>query len=325
MVLPTDTEVAGELRVMPVRVGGVTTVTVITFDVMLPEEAVTLVVPSAAAVKIPLEPGLKPTVVLLEVKVTFVTCPVELSEKVPVAVNVTVVPLETAVVTFGTEVRVILVNVTGAAAVTVTASTFEVTPPLEAEMLVLPAASVVKAPVALGAAPVAGVLEAQVTAEVRFWVLPSEYLPVAVKATAVPTVRFVRVVGFDVIAIEVKVGTTPELTVTVMAFEVTPLLLAVTLVVPAARPVKAPVELGAAPTLVLLEAQVTVEVSNWVVPSEKLPVAVKVTAPPTDTVAGLGLDAIVIEVSDAEFCGIPAWLLVQPVSPAFTMANKMAI
>ena len=112
--------------------------------------------------------------------------------------------------------------------------------------------------------------DAQVTWVVRFWVVPSVKVPVAVKGTAIPTgmlgLAGVTAIDWSVAAVTVSVvlPVFPE-SAAVMALVPTPTVLA--------RPFD-PAALEMVATAVVAEAQVTWLVRSWVELSEKVPVAV---------------------------------------------------
>src|SRR5437764_1057618 len=152
------------------------------------------------------------------------------------------------------------------AAVTVSTSVFEVTPLWVAVMLVeLPILPVAR-PLALMVAADA-FEEAQATEVVRFWVLPSLKLPVAVDwevvAFAIEALAALMLIDCSVAAV----------TVSTSVLEVTPLCVAVMLVEPTPVPVARPLALMVAADA-FEEAQATEVVRFWVLPSLKVPVAV---------------------------------------------------
>ena len=225
---------------------------------ILPEVAVMVAVPAATAVARPLLLTVA-TDVLDEVQVTCVVISwVVPSEYVPEAVNCWVVPtgmLGLAGVT-AMEDRV--------AEVTVRVVLPEILPEV-AVMVAVPAATAVARPLLLTVAT--DVLdEVQVTCVVISWVVPSEYVPVAVNCWVVPA-GMLGLAG--VTDMEDRVA---EVTVRVVlprySREV-----AVMVAVPAATAVARPLLLTVA-TDVLDELQVTCVVISWVVPSEYVPEAV---------------------------------------------------
>src|SRR4029077_14123525 len=131
-----------------------------------------LVVPTPAAVARPFEPDALLTVATLVAEepqvTTAVRSCVELSVKVPVAVNCSVSPL--AMLGFGG----VTAMDTSVAAVTVSVAAGETTRPEEAVMLVVPTPAAVARPFEPDALLTAAMLlseEAQVTVEVRSWVV----------------------------------------------------------------------------------------------------------------------------------------------------------
>ena len=188
-----------------------------------PDVAVIVVVPAATGVANPSEPVallIVATPVVDELQVTVVVrfC-VELSEYVPVAVNCRVVPSTTLGLAGVTAME------TSVAAVTVSVVDPE-TPPDVAVIVVVPAATGVANPsepaaLLIVATPV--VDELQVTVVVRFCVVPSENVPVAVNCLVVPlaTLGLVGVTAMEtsVAAVTVRVvdpDMSPDVAVTVV-------------------------------------------------------------------------------------------------------------
>jgi hypothetical protein len=169
-------------------------------------------------------------------------------------------------------------------AVTVNAAAFEVLPLCAAVMLAVPTAFPVATPAALIVATVV-LDDAHVAVLVRFCVLPSEKVPVAVNCCVAPA-AIEALVG--VMAIELSVAV---VTVSTTAFEVFPLIAAVMFDVPAPFPVATPAALIVA-TVVLDDAHVAVLVRFCVLPSEKVPVAVNACVPFTAIEALVGATAI---------------------------------
>src|SRR5205807_834581 len=122
------------------------------------------------------------------------------------------------------------------AAVTVSTSVFAVTPLWVAVILVEPMPKPVARPLALMLATDA-FEEAHATEVVRFWVLPSLKLPVAVNRLIVP---FAIEVLAELMVIDCSVA---AVTVSTSVFEVTPLCAAVMLVEPMPVPVARPLAL----------------------------------------------------------------------------------
>ena len=201
------------------------TVTVVE-ALIVPSVACTRLVPIATAVSVPSSPVALLTVATVVVSLDQVTLPVmstlELSEYLPCAVREAVVPI-------GSDgfVGEIVID-TNAAAVTVTVAE-PLTVPSVALIVALPpltAVTVPCVPLAFETVATAMLLDCQVTDCVRFAVLLSEYVPVAVSGV-VPLIASVLVAG--VTAIDVKVS---ALTVSVVEPEIMPTV-AVMVVVPA--------------------------------------------------------------------------------------------
>lgn len=152
------------------------------------------------------------------------------------------------------------------AAVTVSAIAFDVTPPWVAVMLLEPTLAPVASPLVL-IVTAAVFDEVQVAEFVRFCVVPSVNVPVAVNWSVVPLAIDVFVA---VMVIDCKVA---AVTVSAIAFEVTPLWVAVILVEPVPAPVASPVVLIVA-AAAFDELQVAEFVRFCVVPSVNVPVAV---------------------------------------------------
>src|SRR5436305_3712324 len=151
------------------------------------------------------------------------------------------------------------------AAVTVSTSVFEVTPLWVAVMLVALILHDALPPLALMVAADA-FEEAQATEVVRFWVLPSLKVRVAVNRVVVP---FAIELLAALMLIDCSVA---AVTVSTSVFEVTPLWVAVMLVEPMPKPVARPVALMVA-TDAFEEAKTTGVIRCWVRPSLKVPVA----------------------------------------------------
>jgi len=150
------------------------------------------------------------------------------------------------------------------AAVIVSAKLLEVIPLWDAVMLLEPAPT----PEAIPAVKVAAAVfeEVQVADVVRFCVLPSLNVPVAVNCSTVPLA--IEAFG-PLIAIDCRVA---AVTAKAKMFEVMPLCVAVMLLEPTAAPVSRPP--GAMVAAAEEDAQVTEPVKFWVLPSLKVPVAV---------------------------------------------------
>lgn len=147
--------------------------------------------------------------------------------------------------------------------------------------------------------------ELHVTAVVKFWVVPSEYVPVAVNCLVVP----LTIEGLaGVIAIEARVA---GVTVSVADFDTLPAV-AVIVVVPTATEVASPFDPAAlliVATPTVLEVQVTVLVRFCVDPSEYVPVAVNCVFVPSAMLGFVGLSA-----KDTSVAGVTVKLLC-PVIP----------
>ena len=144
--------------------------------------------------------------------------------------------------------------------------------------------------------------EVQVTELVRFWLLPSEYLPVAVYCTLV-AIFTVWLAGVTVIDTRAA-GPTVK-----VVLPVTPAELALIWEVPCAAPVARPPEVIVA-ILVLDDVQVTELVRFWVDPSEYVPAAVNCCVLPLGIEGFAGVTAI-----DTRVAG-PTARVVLPVTPS---------
>ena len=151
-------------------------------------------------------------------------------------------------------------------AITANANMFEMTPLLVAEIFEDPIETAVSNPVPLIVATVA-FEEVQMTELLRSCVLLSVNVPVAVSCSVKPMIS--ELLG----AVTVIDCRAAAVTVSTKVFEVTPLLTAVMLVEPIPVPVARPVLLTVA-AAVLEEVQIAELVSNWVLPSLKVPVEV---------------------------------------------------
>jgi hypothetical protein len=201
---------------------------------------------------------------------------VELSEKVPVAVNCCVVPFTIVGLTGVTA------SDTNAGATTV--STVEPVKPLSvAEILEVPCAKVVASPALLIVAT-AGVAEAHVTWLVRFCVELSEKVPVAVNCSVFPlaTLGLAGVTAIDFRAAAVTVNTVEP---TVLPS------VALMLDVPGVTPVASPPAVIVA-TAGVADAHVTWLVRFCVELSENVPVAVNCWVFPLATLGLAGVTAI---------------------------------
>jgi hypothetical protein len=155
--------------------------------------------------------------------------------------------------------------------------------PEVAVMVVVPAVRAVARPFLLTTATVV-MDEVQVTSAVISWVVPSEKVPVAVNCWVVPP----GTLGLaGVIAMEDRVA---EVTVRVVLAETAPEV-AVMVAVPGAMAVARPLLLTVAANG-LDELQVTCVVISWVVPSEKVAVAVNCWVVPPGTLGLAGVIAM---------------------------------
>ena len=152
------------------------------------------------------------------------------SLNVPVAVNCTVVPLAIE------ELPALIVIDCSVAAVIVSANELDVMPLCVAVMLLEPIAAPVAKPVVL-MLTVAVFEEAQVAVLVRFCVLPSLNVPVAVNCTLVPLAIE------ELLALIVMDCNVAAVTERTRVLDVIPLCVAVMLLEPVAAPVARPVEL----------------------------------------------------------------------------------
>jgi hypothetical protein len=255
--------------------------------VMPPDVAVTVAVPTATEVALPLEPVtllMAATDIEDELQVTEVvrSC-VVLSENIPVAVNCWVVP----------RAMLGLVGVTSMetrnAGVTVRAVEPEM-PPEVAVIVAVPTATGVALPLETAASLIAATDvadELQVTEAVRSCVVLSENVPVAVNCWVVPR-AMLGLVG--VTAMETRVA---DVTDRVVEPETLPDA-AVIVAVPAATAVAFPLEPAA--SLMATDAadvlQVTDVVRSWVVLSEKVPVAVNCWVVPRAMLGLVGVTAM---------------------------------
>jgi len=192
------------------------------------------------------------------------------------------------------------------------------TPLIDAPMVVVPTAEPLAKPFEPLALLIAAVLELdelQLTDEVRFWVVLSLYMPVAVNCSFVP----LAMLGFGgVIASETRVAAD---TVSGVEPDTLPSV-ALTVVMPCAVAVARPLE----PEALLIESsveeaelQVTWEVRFWVVPSLYVPIAVNCSVSPSGTVELVGVTAMdtsvaAVTVSGAEPDTLPkiALTVVEP-------------
>jgi len=197
-------------------------------------------------------------------------------------VNCTVLPTKVEGFTGATAMEV---SVGGTRTVSVVVP---VTPLMVAEIVAPPAETAVAKPAALIVAmPVFD--EVHVTWPVRFCVLLSEYVPIAVNCTVLP----IRLEGFTgATAMEVSVGGTRTVSVVV---PVTLLIAAEIVAPPAETAVAKPAALMVAMP-VFDEVHVTWLVRSCVLLSEYVPVAVNCCVAPTDRVGFAGVTAIDVKV-----------------------------
>ena len=197
---------------------------------------------------------------------------------VPVAVNCCVRPFAIEGVAGVTPME------TSVAAVTVSVVLPD-TAPSVAEMTVVPTAAELARPCeppALLMVAVAGVAEAHVAVVVRFWVVASVYVPVAVNCC------------FKPFAIEGVAGVTPmetsvaAVTVSVVLPDTAPSVAEMT-VVPAALVTARPEAALIVATVASLVDHVAIAVRSWVVASENVPVAVNCFGRPFGTVGVAGV------------------------------------
>jgi hypothetical protein len=262
---------------------------------MLPDIAVIVVKPAATEVTKPLEPAallIAATAAVDEDQVTAVVkfC-VVLSEYVPVAVNCCIVPLRMLGLIGVTAME------TSIAGVTVRVVDPDILPDI-AVIIVEPAATDTAKPLepaALLIAATAAADEFQVTAVVKFCVVLSEYVPVAVNCWVVPS-AMLGLVG--VTAMDTSVA---EVTVSVVEPDIPPDV-AVIVVEPTADDVASPLEpaeLLMAATAAADEFQVTDAVRSCVVLSENVPVAVNCCVVPLTMLGLVGVTAM-----DASIAGV---------------------
>jgi len=206
-------------------------------------------------------------VVLDEVQVTCVVIVwVVESEYVPVAVNCWVVPATLLAVAGVTAIEDRVAAVTVRAAV-------PVLPLKVAVMVTAPAALAVARPL-LATVALVVLDEVQVTCVVIFWVVESEYVPVAVNCWVLPT-GTLAVAGVTAMEDNVAAAVTVRVAVPVL-----PLKAAVMVAEPAALAVARPL-LATVAVVVLDEVQVTCVVISRVVPSEYVPLAENCWVAPT--------------------------------------------
>jgi len=306
-VAPLATVGLAGVTAIEASTGGATVSVVLPLTV--PELAVMVVVPTATAVARP-PAAMVAAAGVDDVQVTeaVMSC-VELSAYVAVAVNCCVRPAGT-------------LGVAGVTAIETSAGTVSVvlpvTPPEFAEIVVVPAATVVaRPPAAMVAAAVLD--DVQVTVAVRFCVEPSEYVPVAVNCWVRPG----RTLGLaGVTAMESSSG---DSTVSPV-FPVTPPDVAEMVVVPSATVVARPPAAMVAVAGVD-DVQVAEAVRSSVEPSVYVPTAVNCCGSPAATTGFAGVTAIettaagntvsvvlpVMVPEVAEMVGVPAaWVVARP-------------
>jgi hypothetical protein len=248
----------------------------VVFTEIVPEVAVMVAVPAVRAVARPLL-LIPATVVLDELQVTCVVISrVVPSEKVPVAVNCWVAPPGTlglaGVIAIEDRVPEVTVRVV-----------LPETVPEVAVMVVVPAVRAVARPLLL--IPATVVLdELQVTCVVISRVVPSEKVAVAVNCWVIAT----DMTGLA--GVKDMEDWPSEFTVRVVLPETVPEV-AVMVTVPVAMAVARPL-LSTVATNGLCEFQVTCAVISWVVPSEKVPVAVNCWVAPPSTLGSAGVIAM---------------------------------
>jgi hypothetical protein len=270
-VTPAATTGFAGVTAMEASTGG-STVSV-ALPVTPPEAAEIVAVPGAWVVARPLV-AMVAAAAFVDVQVTeAVRFCVEPSVYVPVAVNGSVSPAGTLTLAGVTVME------TSAAGVTVSVA-FPVMLLEVAEIVVAPGATVVARPPAPMVA--AAVLDdAQAAVDVRFWVEPSVYVPVAVNCCVSPlaTLELAGVTAMETSAAGVTVS---------VAFPVMLLEVAEIVVVPAARVVARP--LGATVAVAVLDdAQVAVAVRSCVEPSVYVPIAVNGWGSPLATLGVAGV------------------------------------
>ena len=164
------------------------------------------------------------------------------------------------------------------------------TPSLAAVTVAVPGATPVASPPLLTVAT-DGLDELQLTCVVISCLPPSEYVPVAVNCWVEPT----NMPG--VVVIEDKVA---EVTVSVVFPEILPKLVAVAVMMalPAATAVAKPLLPLMLPIEALDEFQVTDTVISWLVPSEKVPMAINCWEAPTGMLRLAGVTAMENKVAD---------------------------
>jgi hypothetical protein len=165
------------------------------------------------------------------------------------------------------------------AGVTVTLADGAMTPFNDAEMPVLPTADASATPVWMPTLAFAGLTDDQSTCVVRLAVLPSEYVPMADRLTFVPLGSVVEA------GVMVMLPSVAAMTVMLAVFEVMPFNAALTVVIPTAAPTRLPVLAPIVAVNGSAEDQMTCDVTSAVVPSEYVPVAVRLVLAPLASVA----------------------------------------
>lgn len=194
------------------------------------------------------------------------------SLKVPVAVNFKEVP---AAICALAGVTVMLVNFT----LETVKPVEPLTEPKAAEIVLVPAATLVTSPLLLIAA-VAAVEELQSTDSVTSCVLLSLKVPVAVNCLVAP-------IGIVELAGETESETRAAFVTVTEAVPLTAPELAVTVTLPAATPVASPEEFTV--SKFCAEEDHVTEGSSWVLPSSKMPVALNCATVPVAMVAVAGV------------------------------------
>jgi hypothetical protein len=249
-----------------------------------PEAMPIVVVPVPAEVASPAVPVVllivaTPAAVELQCPLWVRSCTVP-SVYVPVAVNCCVVPNEIVAVDglMAIDTRVAAVTVMTVELLTV---------PDVAVMLAVPCPAPVATPALLIVA-VAGVSDVHVAVLVRFCMLPSVYVPIAVNCCVVP--RAIEGVG-GVTAIETSAAAVTVSTVDPLIDPEVAVMLAVPSATVVAIPIVEPVLLIVA-TLVVSELHCTVVVMFCMLPSVYVPVAVNCCVAPSGSVGIAGVTAI---------------------------------
>jgi len=200
-------------------------------------------------------------------------------------------------------------------AVTVKAAALDVIPFNAAVMELVPMPAPVAIPLVFSVAA-AVLLECQVTVPEMLPLLPSEYMPVAVKVALLPLAMDALP---GVTAIPVKVA---AVTVMPAAGDVTPLNVAVTDVVPTVVPDTTP---GWVPMLAIAgsaDVQTTCDVMSAVEASEYVPVAVRLLVRPLAIMADTGVIAILFNVTAGAVTDAPVPLFPPQAVSSETIRSK---